>query len=239
MYEELAIAAYLMTLFDKERESTGGPKQSFVDLGCGNGFLTYLLIAEGYPGKGYDIQRRGIWDKYPPEVTACLVQEKIDPETYTCPDVDWIIGNHSDELTPWIPAIAARSQREHDSDASNPGDEAADVGSRPANPRFFLLPCCFFDFDGRKYCFGTTRRTFSVKDTGDGKYAQYLRYIERICVAFGFGIENEIERENLRIPSTKYIAFIGRIISRPERIQPDTVSSTIRLALRDAEMSHA
>ena len=24
------------------------------------------------------------------------------------PDFDWIIGNHSDELTPWIPVIAAR-----------------------------------------------------------------------------------------------------------------------------------
>lgn len=24
------------------------------------------------------------------------------------PDVDWLIGNHSDELTPWVPVIAAR-----------------------------------------------------------------------------------------------------------------------------------
>ena len=24
------------------------------------------------------------------------------------PDVDWLIGNHSDELTPWIPVMAAR-----------------------------------------------------------------------------------------------------------------------------------
>jgi len=25
------------------------------------------------------------------------------------PESDWLIGNHSDELTPWIPLIAARS----------------------------------------------------------------------------------------------------------------------------------
>jgi len=24
------------------------------------------------------------------------------------PDADWLLGNHSDELTPWIPVIAAR-----------------------------------------------------------------------------------------------------------------------------------
>jgi len=24
------------------------------------------------------------------------------------PEYDWIIGNHSDELTPWIPVITAR-----------------------------------------------------------------------------------------------------------------------------------
>lgn len=27
------------------------------------------------------------------------------------PDYDWLIGNHSDELTPWIPVIAARYVR--------------------------------------------------------------------------------------------------------------------------------
>ena len=27
--------------------------------------------------------------------------------------VDWILGNHSDELTPWIPVIAALSGQTH------------------------------------------------------------------------------------------------------------------------------
>ena len=26
----------------------------------------------------------------------------------TFPEYDWLIGNHSDELTPWIPVISAR-----------------------------------------------------------------------------------------------------------------------------------
>ena len=51
-----------------------------------------------------------------------LVEEAVKPENHF-ENVDWILGNHTDELTPWIPVIAARSK---------------------AN--FWLLPCCFFDF---------------------------------------------------------------------------------------------
>ena len=39
---------------------------------------------------------------------------------------DWLIGNHSDELTPWIPVMANLS-----------------------NSNFFVLPCCSFDFYGK------------------------------------------------------------------------------------------
>ena len=46
------------------------------------------------------------------------------PETLY-PEFDWLIGNHSDELTPWIPLLAAQSS---------------------VKCNFFLLPCCFFDF---------------------------------------------------------------------------------------------
>ena len=40
----MAIAAFLICLFKRERELTGLTKmQSFVDVGCGNGFLVFLL----------------------------------------------------------------------------------------------------------------------------------------------------------------------------------------------------
>ena len=44
-------------LWEVEREELGEPqkKQSFVDLGCGNGLLVYLLASEGVSGRG----RRG------------------------------------------------------------------------------------------------------------------------------------------------------------------------------------
>jgi Predicted AdoMet-dependent methyltransferase len=189
VYEELSIAAYLVALFEIEQRETGREdKVRFVDVGCGNGFLTYLLLSEGFPGTGIDLQKRGIWDLYPDSVTECLKHEKIDPQTFMCKDVDWIIGNHSDELTPWIPAIAARSL-------------SGDPRAARVRPRFFILPCCFFDLDERKFAAGFMRRTVAVKNRGQGRYEMYLQYIERVIAEFGYSCD----RENIRIPSTKYV----------------------------------
>ena len=91
------------------------------------------------------------------------------------PDTEWLIGNHSDELTPWIPVIAARSSY---------------------NCRFFLLPCCCYEFSGQKY---------QRENSAVSQYEDYLRYIYKLCVSCGF----ITERDRLRIPSTKRLCFVG------------------------------
>lgn len=48
MFEDIGIASYLLTLWEEERSRSGEErKQTFVDLGCGNGLLVYLLTMEG------------------------------------------------------------------------------------------------------------------------------------------------------------------------------------------------
>lgn len=106
--ERASPARYLCALWVGEGWRGGGQRQTFVDLGCGNGFLTHLLTEEGHVGKGYDRQRRKIWDIYGGETTPRLVIGDVDPATAVYPDVDWVIGNHSDELTPFLPGIANR-----------------------------------------------------------------------------------------------------------------------------------
>ncbi|GIX95693.1 probable tRNA [Caerostris extrusa] len=39
-------------------------KQTFIDLGCGNGLLDHILSSEGYKGIGIDLKKRKIWDIY-------------------------------------------------------------------------------------------------------------------------------------------------------------------------------
>lgn len=54
-----------MCLWQKHQKKI---KPSFLDLGCGNGLLVYILNQEGYPGFGIDVRKRKIWDKYPANV---------------------------------------------------------------------------------------------------------------------------------------------------------------------------
>ena len=106
-----------------------------MDLGCGNGLLCYILSLEGVgeanratscfrsgsgrkelfqlSGVGVDVRRRGVWDMYGregllEERTLDLRLETDADATAGIPETAWLIGNHSDELTPWIPLLSAR-----------------------------------------------------------------------------------------------------------------------------------
>lgn len=72
------------------------------------------------------------------------------------PDSTWLIGNHSDELTPWLPVIALKS-------------------SLVTN--FFVLPCCPYDFSGQKYV---------RMNSGISVYQDYFTYIRDISSRCGF-----------------------------------------------------
>jgi tRNASer (uridine44-2'-O)-methyltransferase len=54
--------------------------ESFIDLGCGNGLLVYLLTQEGFKGGvGLDLRRRKIWDFFQKEGTD-LRMETFEPK---------------------------------------------------------------------------------------------------------------------------------------------------------------
>ncbi|KAL9542358.1 hypothetical protein PS6_009838 [Mucor atramentarius] len=180
VYEDLAIASYLLCIWKKEEEKTKR-KQTFIDLGCGNGLLTFLLSSEGYEGHGIDIADRKIWpalSEINGQKKDILRVEALYPAKVTYPDTEWLIGNHADELVPWIPIIASKS-----------GD----------NCKFMVIPCCFYGLDG-------TRSLSLPSSETVGKYRAYTDYIKDIAVKAGF----QVEEDYLRIPSTKNIAIIGR-----------------------------
>lgn len=180
VYEDVGIAAFLIAMWETEREELckqfpdrydANFRQSFVDLGAGNGFLVYILTSEGYNGYGIDIQKRKIWDKFPSNVRN--IEEAIMPETVKYEGIDWILANHSDELTPWVPLIAART-----------------------NARFWVLPCCEWNFDKR----------FTAKRKNLSRYQTYLEYVKEIAQACGY----KAEVEPMRIPSTRNVSIVGR-----------------------------
>ncbi|XP_064077307.1 LOW QUALITY PROTEIN: probable tRNA (uracil-O(2)-)-methyltransferase [Macrobrachium nipponense] len=153
VFEDVAIATYLILLWRKEREVKGiTDYQTFVDLGCGNGLLVYILSGEGHKGLGIDLKKRSIWDTFPERVV--LQEGVVEPSCKNLfPDYDWLIGNHSDELTPWLPVIAAKSKY---------------------TTRFFVIPCCAHDFDC-KY----KRQHAGISQYAD--YIQYIKEVGLVC----------------------------------------------------------
>ncbi|EHB03682.1 Putative tRNA (uracil-O(2)-)-methyltransferase [Heterocephalus glaber] len=171
VYEDVAIASYLLILWEEERAERGvSTPQSFVDLGCGNGLLVHILCNEG--------------------------ENAITPSAQTLfPAADWLIGNHSDELTPWIPVIAARFLLVPTS-LLEPMSLLG-LSRSSYHCRFFVLPCCFFDFAGR-FCRRQSRKT---------QYREYLDFIREVGEACGFHMEEDC----LRIPSTKRVRVRVRV----------------------------
>ncbi|KAK0257274.1 hypothetical protein B0A54_07329 [Friedmanniomyces endolithicus] len=166
VFEDLGIAAFLVEVWrdmyalpavvegggEGEGEGEGGGRvvfPGFVDIGCGNGVLTYILLSEGYPGWGFDARKRKTWSIFPAEIQECLQQRLLVPEIFqsagkqagkTYDDFSWhdgifrdapgsfIISNHADELTAWTPLLAYLN-----------------------NASFIAIPCCSHDLAGSRF----------------------------------------------------------------------------------------
>ncbi|GAA6046357.1 hypothetical protein JCM3770_004880 [Rhodotorula araucariae] len=236
VFEDVAIAAWLVVLWrEMYPDSEGKPPGGFVDIGCGNGLLVYILNAEGYPGYGFDLRERKSWAAYTPapdlRVSSIsppsLVSTYLVTSTPPFPAGAFLIGNHADELTPWLPLLAACTPRS----------------------AFLSIPCCLHELHGR-----FDRQTYTVPaaylallpspppatrpsgpapapathpllhpfyaptplafaPTADGgasvsggRYAAYQLYLAHLALRCGF----VPEREALRIPSTKNFGMVGR-----------------------------
>ncbi|KAG8679458.1 tRNA(Ser) Um(44) 2'-O-methyltransferase, partial [Ceratobasidium sp. 423] len=121
------------------------PPGGFRDIGCGNGLLTHILVSSGYEGLGIDLRARKSWASFGSETSSRLKVEALDftfiqydaslGQFTGLPDIlgsgnqtgrVFLIGNHADELTPWMPLIAHAAQT-----------------------YFLSIPCCFWALDSR------------------------------------------------------------------------------------------
>ncbi|KAF2753520.1 DUF1613-domain-containing protein [Pseudovirgaria hyperparasitica] len=233
VFEDLGIAAFLIELW-KRMYQNDEQFPGFVDIGCGNGLLVYLLRSEGYEGWGFDVRKRKTWDALPQEIVSDSLKEMVcvpkilqdawkapesprssqdfalDFHDGSFPEGTFIVSNHADELTAWTPLLASM-----------------------AGCPFVAIPCCSHDFGGNKFRAPTagslksTAAEFGAKDdktveqprrgveTGvltkrDTKqpsaYAALCIWLEQLTAAVGFVAEKEM----LRIPSTRNTAILGR-----------------------------
>lgn len=173
----------------------------------------FILSSEGYPGYGVDLRARKSWPAY--SNSPDLRVQTLDPvqllssATPPFPPSSFLIGNHSDELTPWLPLFAA---------------------SVP-NSAFLSIPCCLHSLSGRfthsEYiippeflaALPPTPSTplknahpllipfyAPAPNEQGGRYLAYQLYLAHLALLCGF----VPEREALRIPSTKNFGMLGR-----------------------------
>ena len=141
------------------------------------------------------------WSHYPLETRAHLHEYTFNPllpintadDPYLKPGV-FIIGNHADELTPWIPVISTLIS------ASG----------------YLSIPCCAWTFDTKydrskapKYPIPSADFIDSLNLGGFGNnessYSMYRIWLASLNLHCGW----DVECENLRIPSTRNWAVIG------------------------------
>ncbi|KAK4948959.1 tRNA(Ser) Um(44) 2'-O-methyltransferase [Elasticomyces elasticus] len=163
VFEDIGIAAFLIELWRDMyavSESTVGDKAAFpgfVDIGCGNGVLTYILISEGYRGWGFDARERKTWSIFPADVQDCLQQRLLVPDIFL-PDTEgakdstwhngifdeypgaFIVSNHADELTAWTPLLAELNKS-----------------------AFIAIPCCSHDLAGTRFRASPTTKSAKTR----------------------------------------------------------------------------
>ncbi|KAK9448782.1 uncharacterized protein V1518DRAFT_418208 [Limtongia smithiae] len=223
VFEDLSIAAFLLELWHASGISER-PGFHFVDLGCGNGVLVYILLMEEFKGFGIEARRRKTWDTFPDSVQACLHEKVLLPYLTIAVDSTtqislpkdryhdgkftenaFLIGNHSDELTPWIPLLG-----------------------RP----FIVIPCCSHALSGKKYRYPTKSTVAGgtgVKSPEElqrqQKLSTYGALVEHVAET-AHDVGWIVKREMLRIPSTRNTAIIGLEVRQqaPERSEDDNDS---------------
>ncbi|KAF5383079.1 hypothetical protein D9615_004874 [Tricholomella constricta] len=237
--QDIGIATYLMLLWKYSYSATESkdapipdpdqpwmswprPPGGFLDFGCGNGLLTHILVQERYEGRGIDLRARTSWSHYPQSTQAHLHVHAFDP-TASSPDPYFqpglfIIGNHADELTPWVPVLSTLH----------------------AASGYLSIPCCAWSFDA-KYersstpMFPVPGPVAEFADTlnlgGEGgnvsSYSRYRIWLAALSLYCGW----EVECETLRIPSTRNWAIVGR--RRAKETSLEEALTNVRIILKN------
>jgi len=264
VFEDLGIAAFLielwhlMYIFNPDHglqhdvagvEGNAEPSNKsaypgFVDIGCGNGILVYILNSEGYSGWGFDARSRKTWSTFSTSIQQNLKENILVPSVIhdnsllttvedcvfqdgTFPEGTFIISNHADELTAWTPLLAylnsapfiaipccshnlagARCRFHNRPDQPPRSNPLAPIKAEAPHEEHIedrSSPARITEQEGPGPPTGTLARPKNASKQPSA-YASLTAYVSSLAVEVGF----EVEKEVLRIPSTRNVAVIGR-----------------------------
>lgn len=117
------------------------------------------------------------------QVVECYTSNQLLNDEKVCitefPPNTFIIGNHSDELTCWIPLLGYP---------------------------FMVIPCCSHNLNGEKARYQVLKQNkTNGGEKGNSRYQGLVDHVEMLASLCGW----KVEREMLRIPSTRNAAVIS------------------------------
>ncbi|KUJ23248.1 DUF1613-domain-containing protein [Mollisia scopiformis] len=215
VFEDLGIAAFLIELWAEMFKDQDFP--GFVDIGCGNGLLVHILLEEGYVGWGFDARRRKSWATFSQNVQDNLKEMVLIPSiisTQPLMDETRDCRNDTSQIT-----ASAEMQNVGIQDGqfpkntfiiSNHADELTPwtpILATLSECSFMMIPCCSHALSGIRF------RAPSPKTSGPptSAYASLVAWVTKLATDCGWNVEKEM----LRIPSTRNTALIGRHRSAP------------------------
>jgi len=226
VFEDLGIAAFLIELWEEMYNDTAF--NGFVDIGCGNGLLVHILLEEGYSGWGFDARRRKSWSLWSVKAQENLKEMVLIPSIIR---KKYILSEASNNETqgnnpastystdtsriPNLDEISANEIQEakiHDGIfpkgtfiISNHADELTPwtpVLANLSESPFMMIPCCSHSLSGARF------RAPPPKEPGasNSAFASLVAWVSKLATECGW----QVEKEMLRIPSTRNTALIGR-----------------------------
>ncbi|KAI4861809.1 DUF1613-domain-containing protein [Hypoxylon rubiginosum] len=209
VFEDLSIAAFLIELWALMYQDT--PFPGFVDIGCGNGLLVYILREEGYSGWGFDARRRKSWDNYSSTIEDESSAKESLRQHVLLPS---IIDSHSIIPNTGGQAIFGIESADIIHDGlfpkgtfiiSNHADELTpwtSILATVSDCPFIMIPCCSHDLAGARFRAPAPK----AQSKSPSAYSSLVQWVTSIAKDCGW----EVETEMLRIPSTRNVGLIGR-----------------------------
>lgn len=219
VFEDLCIAAFLIQLWSEMYKD--GEFPGFIDIGCGNGLLVHILHREGYNGWGFDARARKSWAKYSSRVSV----RTADGGYRTQESLQTLV---------LLPSVTRSAEQETISNSlvhdghfpkdtfiiSNHADELTPwtpILARLSNCPFMMIPCCSHNLTGNRFRAPPPRNKSASKST----YSSLCGWVSEIAEDCGWLVEKEI----LRIPSTRNTAFIGRRLANSAEVDMQSLIS--------------
>ncbi|MCJ1401781.1 tRNA(Ser) Um(44) 2'-O-methyltransferase [Xylographa trunciseda] len=227
VFEDLGIAAFLIELWRDmyrlpEASVVSGSQDSvvllppfpgFVDIGCGNGVLTEILILSGYRGWGFDARRRKTWNILSPTTKSVLKEMILIPAPlFDLRDPDPLPKSLRTLAlsvlcsSPPSSALQPPAQPWHNGIfptgtfiISNHADELTPwtplLASLSRSP-FLAIPCCSHNLSGMRFRAPTHFNSLNADSQAPAYFAKHINKRKSIPISIAAYMDSENEKDS-------------------------------------------